>query len=64
MGMSRYKEPPEVVAWRRRGEPPRCCHTCENYSEAGRCVKYDSTPPEDFAAQAGACPAWEHEIPF
>ena len=30
---------------------PKCCHTCDSYSEEGICHEYLIAPPEDFAQQ-------------
>ncbi len=44
--------------------PPRCCHTCAEYDEDGQCLRFDSEPPEAFAATPDACQEWIMEIPF
>jgi hypothetical protein len=59
---------PEIVqkyrAMLERGEP-KCCHTCEHYTEQGYCAIHQMQPPEDFAATVPTpCEAWESEIPF
>ncbi len=62
----RPPEPAEVQAWRSRPrrEPPRCCHTCDYYRADGTCARYGQTPPPEFTARIGACPAWVEEVPF
>lgn len=65
--MSNRPPQPEIVTqweeWLRAG-PPRCCHTCENYSKDGDCMKFDMRPPEQFAATADACDEYLQEVPF
>jgi hypothetical protein len=43
---------------------PKCCHTCENYSENGICQEFSEEPPADFAAQPNQCDKWMCIIPF
>jgi len=45
--MSRPPEPEVVVLFRaRKKEPvPRCCHTCDNYNEAGWCPDWIEEVP-------------------
>lgn len=54
---------PEIVKQWRKG-PPKCCHTCEYYSEAGICSIYGMRPPDDFAASIDECAEWVMAIPF
>lgn len=58
----RHETPEIVTAWRKG--PPRCCHTCEYYNEAGTCVKFEQEPPEAYAATPDVCPSWMREVPF
>ena len=62
----RHQEPETVKRYREivKNGPPKCCHTCENYSTDGVCTVYDMRPPEDFAATDGACQDYIQEIPF
>ena len=59
----RPPEPEFVRDWRER-RIPRCCHTCDNYSDDGTCLVADERPPEDFAATRDICDSWVMEIPF
>ena len=43
---------------------PKCCHTCDSYSEEGICQEYLIAPPEDFAQQLNQCEEWLPIIPF
>ena len=62
----RYKEPKFVTEWKDaiKQEPPRCCHTCENYLGDGSCQIFNMVAPEDFAEAVGVCSDWERAIPF
>lgn len=62
----RPKKPDSVVAYEEfvRKGPPRCCHTCGDYNEHGECLRFNSVPPEGFAATEGACADWVYEVPF
>ena len=64
--MSRPKEPEYIVQWREwmRAGPPKCCHTCDNYSQEGYCYQYKMAPPPEFASSIGECKYWIQEIPF
>lgn len=64
--MSRPKEPEYLVQWREwmRAGPPKCCHTCEHYSQNGECWQYKMTPPQAFADSVGECKDWIPSIPF
>ena len=44
--------------------PPRCCHTCYEYTQDGVCEVFSSEPPKEFAETPGACDQWLFEIPF
>lgn len=59
-------EPEAVVIYRaRKKEPvPRCCHTCDNYNEAGWCAMFDLKPPNEFTHEFNKCPEWIEEVPF
>lgn len=59
----RHKEPEHVTAWR-DNQPPKCCHTCEHYSEDGLCTLFNMEPPEEFAATHGQCGDFSFDIPF
>ncbi len=62
-----YKEPEYLTEYKksRKLGPPRCCHTCDFYGKKYMfCSKYDTNPPEDFAAMQNACPDYFEEIPF
>lgn len=62
----RPSEPEFLKQWREWQEagPPKCCHTCEFYTEAGECGKFGMQPPEDFAATTDACDSWIMAVPF
>jgi hypothetical protein len=63
----RHKEPSELAQFRELVSrwPPRCCHTCDNYSQTGECFVHKCPPPKDFANNYGSgCPQWTMEIPF
>lgn len=71
--MTKPNEPEIVSQWREEcrkfslmvsPEPPKCCHTCDHYTDEGLCTFYSMTPPEDFAATPDQCPEWMEEIPF
>lgn len=62
-----YKEPYYLTEYKRiiRLGAPKCCHTCEFYSKAYMfCAKYNTNPPEEFAAMQDACPDYYQTIPF
>lgn len=59
----RHPKPQQLIEWE-QARMPRCCHTCEHYDQRGVCTEHDAEPPEDFAAQDGACPEYFEEIPF
>lgn len=54
----------QVYQQRKKEGPPRCCHTCDFYTQDGRCMRYDMEPPQDFAATVDACDEYQEEIPF
>lgn len=61
----RHPEPEYLKEWWNSRQPmPRCCHTCDHYTEAGMCESYDMAPPAEFAAQKDACQRWLEMIPF
>lgn len=64
--MSRHPEPPIVTQYRAtiKAEPPKVCHTCDNYTKQGICAEFGEAPPESFASEPGACQLWIEEIPF
>ncbi len=64
--MTKPPEPQAVVLFRaRKKEPvPRCCHTCDNYNEAGWCAMFDLKPPDEFTHAFNECPDWIEEVPF
>lgn len=44
---------------------PQCCHTCEHYTEDGKCREFDMmTPPLEFAQELNQCEKWLDPIPF
>jgi hypothetical protein len=64
--MKRPNEPEFLVQWRAWYEagPPKCCHTCDHYSQSGECLAFDMRPPDDFAASVDECKDWIQEMPF
>jgi hypothetical protein len=62
----KHPEPEIVTIYRKtlRTEPPRLCHTCDNYQPDGRCAEFDSVPPESFAKEPSQCDLWIEEVPF
>lgn len=65
----RPKEPEFLRVWRdlRRVADvvPKCCHTCENYSQTGVCDVHAMRPPEKFASyESENCPDYMNELPF
>lgn len=63
--MPRHSEPEYVVQWRKAtANVPKCCHTCDNYDQDGKCVFHWAEPPANFAATEGACNDWTYELPF
>ena len=59
--------PPKIVTdWQEaiRQPPPRCCHTCENYTEAGECKLFNLAPPAEFTQEVDQCESWVQEVPF
>lgn len=61
----RPQEPKFITAWRELSRLNlRCCHTCEHFNMSGKCLKFDMTPPADFAASLEQCESWEPELPF
>jgi hypothetical protein len=64
--MTRHPEPEIVTLYRQaiRQAPPRCCHTCDHYTDAGGCLEFDTEPPELFARTVGVCDLWTEELPF
>lgn len=68
--MSRPEEPVEVIQWRQKykaatfDRPPKCCHTCDDYTDDGYCSHFYMEPPADFANTFNACPEWYEKIPF
>lgn len=63
---TRPQEPDFLIQWREwmRAGPPKCCHTCDEYSPDGNCLKFDMRPPEEFAATVDSCDQWLEVIPF
>lgn len=63
--MPRHSEPEHVVKWREAvANPPKCCHTCDNYASDGICFLHWANPPEDFAKTNGACNDWTQQLPL
>lgn len=62
----RHPEPEIVTIYLNtlRAEPPKVCHTCDHYSKEGKCVEFDSVPPESFASEPDQCELWVEVIPF
>ena len=61
----RPEEPKIVKDWYKKGgEPPMCCFTCDYYSSAGYCIKFDEIPPAEYAQQVNECPHWLDVVPF
>lgn len=59
----RPPEPDYLIKW--RAGPPKCCHTCADYTADGVCAEFEMRPPDDFVATAGACEWWlKEEMPF
>jgi hypothetical protein len=58
--------PPAAAEWLRYMDlpPPRCCHTCYQYTIAGNCIKFNQRPPDEFTQTLNACDQWEDSIPF
>ena len=63
---TRPPEPQFLIDYREwvKAGPPKCCHTCDEYSPDGKCFKFDMRPPDEFAATPDACDQWIDEIPF
>ena len=59
----KHKEPQFVTEWRKM-QPPKCCHTCLEYSNDGLCLMYKEIPPEQFAKTVNICDKWQLDIPF
>lgn len=60
-------KPPKIVTdWEQiiRTPPPKCCHTCYQYTHAGYCKTFHMEPPDEFTQEVGQCDAWEQEVPF
>jgi len=68
--MTKPEPPIEVIQWRERYKkaaldlPPKCCHTCEDYTDDGYCRHFQMEPPADFASTFDQCPEWYEKIPF
>lgn len=62
----RPSEPEFVRQWREwvAMGPPKCCHTCDFFTQDGRCDRYGMNPPSEFAATPDACGDWVMEVPF
>lgn len=63
--MARHPEPVMVTIWK-RGEIPKCCHTCKYYTEDGLCEIFKDEPPKDFAETHEVCRGWKSfdGVPF
>lgn len=60
-------EPPDAVLIYREAksmQPPRCCHTCWEYTVEGLCSKFKIAPPDDFTRELNSCDQYFPEIPF
>lgn len=42
----------------------KCCHTCCNLGESGKCLAFGMTPPPDFLSMPDVCDRWTEEVPF
>jgi hypothetical protein len=62
----RAKPPKIVIDWQEaiRQPPPRCCHTCWNYTESGQCKVFQMEPPAEFTQEIDQCQSWEYDVPF
>jgi hypothetical protein len=65
----RPKAPQFLIDWqhyleKKRGGPPKCCHSCDYYDENGKCEKFDAEPPVEFLGTENACDVWLEVIPF
>ena len=60
----RTLEPDFVTEWRKFTPVPKCCHTCDNYDNDGKCWQHQTEPPAEFTIMVNACPDWTEEIPF
>lgn len=59
--------PPKIVTdWQEaiRQPPPRCCHTCWNYTDGGQCKVFQMEPPAEFTQEIDQCQSWEYDVPF
>jgi hypothetical protein len=63
---TRPPEPQFLIDYREwmRAGPPKCCHTCDHFTQSGNCLAFDMQPPDEFAETVGECPRWIQEIPF
>jgi len=67
--MSRPPKPQHLVQWLKMrealGPEPQCCHTCDHFTEDGRCELAGEAPPIDYINNGSAeCEQWEQPIPF
>lgn len=64
--MPRYDKPQILIDYERvlKFGPPRICHTCFSYDNAGTCDHWATIPPEAFACTNMACTDWNEDIPF
>lgn len=64
--MSRQKEPEVVTKWRAlvKAGPPKCCYTCDNYTDHSFCTRFEEKVPEDFSESIDQCSEWVWELPF
>lgn len=59
--------PPDAVLIYREAksmQPPRCCHTCWDFSDDGLCFKFKIAPPDEFTREIDVCEDWFPEVPF
>jgi hypothetical protein len=61
----RHPEPLFVTVWK-EGIIPKCCHTCDHYTEDGICGIYGQEPPQEFTEEINRCDQWSSfdDIPF
>ena len=64
--MPRPPEPQALIDYRAivKQGPPRCCHTCDNYTADGWCRKHQAEPPEEFSGAMDNCADYVPEVPF
>jgi hypothetical protein len=63
---TRPPEPQFLLDYRQwlQSGPPKCCFTCDSYTNDGVCEKHQMRPPDEFAGSVDACDKWEFACPF